>query len=543
MLRFIGKRRPGKGERGQTTIFLSLILVMVVSLVFTLLESARSDGLQLRMQLAADAAISSAFASYQKELWDDYGLLLFADRQGDGAEMREMIAHYAALNTSEENAPGGDWIALGPPEVSELKYMLITDDHGEVFISAAGTFMKECGLIKEAVDLSERWDEAMDKVNSVGIFNADGEIDLGGLGDMIERANETIQNAGEETGGDEGGEDGSSDPEDGDGGGNGEAGSNAGEGGDADSSGDGSEEESPPSETDPSDAFDLFLELMAKFFAWKRIGLLMLVCDNVDEISEKPFDKDPLPSSADSSVKDRLAGEPMSHGVVDNMILREYLMGFFNSYRDDHKDRLELEYLVAGKDSDLANLSSTVKRLAGIRTALNYIFLKTHEDYKAELTAIAAAIAALFGNAKVIDVAKEVLALIWAFAESISDVRALLGGKKVALIKDETQWKLTIRNVAADALAGEGSSGGMNYEEYMRLLLYIRGSETLAYRAMDCIQLRMNEKDSSFLMKNCIYAARAKLEAAAPSLFPFLPEKLDYLVSAQARYSYGKVSY
>lgn len=523
MLRFIGKRRSGKGDGGQTTVFLSLILVMVVSLIFTLLESARSEGLQLRMQLAADAAISSAFASYQRELWDDYGLLLFADRQGDAAEMREMIAHYAALNSSEEDAPGGDWIALGPPEVSELKYMLITDDHGEVFIRAVGTFMKECGLIKEAIDLSERWDEAMDSVNGVGILNADGEIDLGGLGDMIERANDTIQEAGKET------------AEDG--------GDNAGEGGNADASGNGSGEDIPPSEVDASDAFDLFLELMAKFYAWKRVGLLMLVCDNVDEISEKPFNRDPLPSSADSSVKDRRAGEPMSHGAVDNMILREYLMGFFNSYRDDHKDRLELEYLVAGKDSDLANLSSTVKRLAGIRTALNYVFLKTHDDYKAELTAIAAAIAALFGNAKVIDVAKEVLALIWAFAESISDVRALLGGKRVALFKDGTQWKLTLRNVVSDALSDEGSSGGMKYEDYMRLLLYVRGSETLAYRAMDCIQLRMNEKDGGFLMKNCIYAARAKLEAAAPSLFPFLPEKLDYLVSAQARYSYGEVSY
>ena len=61
--------------RGEITVFLSLILVCVFSLMMGLLESARTAGARLYLQMAADSALFSVMSQYNRNLWVRYRLL------------------------------------------------------------------------------------------------------------------------------------------------------------------------------------------------------------------------------------------------------------------------------------------------------------------------------------------------------------------------------------------------------------------------------------------------------------------------------------
>lgn len=61
--------------RGEITIFLSLIVICILSLIMGLLESARTTGARLYAQMAADSAAASVMSHYNRNLWDMYHLL------------------------------------------------------------------------------------------------------------------------------------------------------------------------------------------------------------------------------------------------------------------------------------------------------------------------------------------------------------------------------------------------------------------------------------------------------------------------------------
>ena len=63
-------------KSGQITVFLSLVLLCVCSLVCGLVESARTAGAGWYLKLAADSAMDSVFSGYHREAWEQYRLFL-----------------------------------------------------------------------------------------------------------------------------------------------------------------------------------------------------------------------------------------------------------------------------------------------------------------------------------------------------------------------------------------------------------------------------------------------------------------------------------
>ena len=88
-------------EKGEITVFLSLILVCVISLLLGILESARTAGARLYLQMAADSAAASLFSQYNRNLWDMYRLL-FLEADTDEAVM-ESYDRYIDFYMEQEN--------------------------------------------------------------------------------------------------------------------------------------------------------------------------------------------------------------------------------------------------------------------------------------------------------------------------------------------------------------------------------------------------------------------------------------------------------
>ena len=111
-----------------------------------------------------------------------------------------------------------------------------------------------------------------------------------------------------------------------------------------------------------------------------------------------------------------------------------------------------------------------------------------------------------------------VLKACWAFGESVVDIRSLLGGGKVPLLKDDSSWQLSLgqlpRLLEADSAAQENRNG-LDYQWYLRILLLMESEEKITGALMDLTEynMRIYKGRSSFRLDSCVEAAEMHLTA------------------------------
>lgn len=101
---------------------------------------------------------------------------------------------------------------------------------------------------------------------------------------------------------------------------------------------------------------------------------------------------------------------------------------------------------------------------------------------------LALLLAGASANPAVIEAVKYGLMAAWAYAESVLDLRTLLSGRKIAMVKSDAEWTSNLSEISA-LLSGYSQAkncpSGKSYKDYLGLLLYLHSGETLAMRAMD----------------------------------------------------------
>ena len=137
------------GARGVITVFLSLVLPVILTVFSTCLESARYEGLRMRSRLAADAAVQSVFAGYDRALYERYGLLFVSTAAAPQQEIETLAGAYAIRNTQAEEGSGG---LLGLKLIGAEADRLHTAEEagGRIFLQAVGAYMQESGRMQAA---------------------------------------------------------------------------------------------------------------------------------------------------------------------------------------------------------------------------------------------------------------------------------------------------------------------------------------------------------------------------------------------------------
>ena len=98
------------------------------------------------------------------------------------------------------------------------------------------------------------------------------------------------------------------------------------------------------------------------------------------------------------------------------------------------------------------------------------------------------------------------------FVESLYDVRSLLSGGRVPLIKTDDTWHYGLEGVLkAGKPNGQMSTVGMSYEDYLRVLLTVEKQELLTRRAMNMVEadIRQLPQNGLFRLDGCIDALEA----------------------------------
>lgn len=132
--------------------------------------------------------------------------------------------------------------------------------------------------------------------------------------------------------------------------------------------------------------------------------------------------------------------------LVEKGLLILYAKAHFKNFlskvkEEDKKEALRygLEYLIAGKESDEANLSSVANRIFGLRTIVWYGYFLTRKDKMAEAEAIAAAIASVLALPAAIEIIKYGIVMGWSMDEARKEVKSLLKGDDIPLLPGKSE--------------------------------------------------------------------------------------------------------
>ena len=465
---------------GSTSIFFSLILLLVLSLLFTLLEGARVEGLKANVRINSDLVTESILAEYVKPLWQKYHLL--AENGGDetGKLGIEGISQKARL-LGEENLEWQDtgkrglWMyPLHLQDAAVTQYHLITDDNGDGFYHLVTEYMGE-NLAKEGAKA------IYEKIKKM----QDTSEEAGDVSKKVEEAKTCMEEAAQEQ--------------------NAQAEQSVRQQGTEDHSSGTEKREDGKSVENP-------LEYIGE---WKSTALLTLLGADASRLSAKTADTSQTLEKRKKNVGNWKQDVPEGEWY-ERILFQEYLLEYFSAYpageaktgtekvvqmeaeragptRSDEKSgRLdyEVEYLIAGKASDKQNLQQVLERILLLREAANFVYLQTDSQKKGEALTLATLLVGATGSGLFIKGVQQGILAVWAFAESVSDVKSLLAGEKIPVIKSAGEWSTDVGGLSGKSQfqKAETCKNGLGYEDYLRVILFLTKRAKLCYRAMDLIE-------------------------------------------------------
>lgn len=137
-------------KKAEITAFLSLILLLVLALIATLLESARVNTARVFADRALETSIDSVFTCYARELFDDYHVFFMKELESD--TLTNQIKEYMDytffpnkdLNILDSNIklPNVNLWGICTQDLEIMNKVYATDFHGNIFANEAINFMK-----------------------------------------------------------------------------------------------------------------------------------------------------------------------------------------------------------------------------------------------------------------------------------------------------------------------------------------------------------------------------------------------------------------
>lgn len=179
------------------TVYLSLILILVCALVFTLIESARVSSLKARLKSITFMAEDSIFGGFAEPVFDRYGVMsIWCSEE----ELLEKFRYYVGANLDRSfinNMIYTDIYGGSLKECSLGSVTRLTDDGGQVFADQVLEYMNYY-LVEDAAkrilehisifDQGGKVDAFMEKIESFGDTFKKVEEAVGRVRDRINKA-------------------------------------------------------------------------------------------------------------------------------------------------------------------------------------------------------------------------------------------------------------------------------------------------------------------------------------------------------------------
>lgn len=126
-------------HRGEVTVFLTMILVSIMTLLLVVVESARETGARLYLRMAADSSMDSVMAQYHRGLWENYRILGL--ETGEKERLEQEFGDFFAPYAEAEN-----WYPVTLVDTDRKDAVMLTEGQGAYFEQEILDYMK-FGLI------------------------------------------------------------------------------------------------------------------------------------------------------------------------------------------------------------------------------------------------------------------------------------------------------------------------------------------------------------------------------------------------------------
>lgn len=239
----------------------------------------------------------------------------------------------------------------------------------------------------------------------------------------------------------------------------------------------------------------------------KNKPLLSLLVSNQEELSNRSITPETLPSHR--ALQKGSFAQEKQNGATDRLFFIAYIFEHFSNVTDEEQQApllYEQEYLLGGQASDQDNLEAVCKKIMNIRTVSNYTYLLTDSAKQAEAQAMALTLCSIISLPAITEVVKHAILFAWSYGESIVDVRALLKGKRVPMVKSSDSWQLQLSNLAGLGTENEitnekDTERGLSYQDYIKGLFLLETKETLSMRCLDLIESKLHIKADQCMTK------------------------------------------
>ncbi len=480
---------------GYMTVFLTLTMSVLLSLCLTLIEGARYGAVRMESVLASNIAADSIMAEYHRELAKQFNIFAIEDSYGtERASLENTESHLA--NYLNKNLSGSDFflssllyrdfLSLGAKNAELEGVLYLSDERGEVFRRRAYEALKDdigIDLITEIVEsakyITENKLESMDLNGEMSKLQS--QVNSGQAAALEDKQNRESQK-------DEAGE---------------------------------TEKQLPADTSRQVEVVDTNPTRNATQLT--NPLLLYQYVEDVNELSQNTIDKSKLFSSRKregmiNSGNLKLEDENGFEDVIERFVFQEYLMKYFGRYRSEGKDdtlKYQIEYMITGLGADMDNFVSIVGRILGIRFAIDYLYILSDEE-KCEIAEVLGTVISVYTwTEPLADVYKALILLMWAGTEAQYDVKCILAGSRIELIKTQENWHSNIENgMALLSEETDGDETGLSYEDYLRIFMLMTNGELLTVRAMDMVEadIRLTPGNSSFRIDACIDTVAVHIE-------------------------------
>ena len=462
-------------RRGYITVFLTLSLTLILSLVFTLIEGARISAVRMKFECVADIGMNSVLAEFHRELLEQYDLL-FVDMSygGNYANIGNTEAHlrnYMQKNLRPETDPAGysgvrDFLAMDAGMVHIGQYSIASDNQGAVLKRQVTDYMSDypIGAILEKIG------SGVSELESYGLETRDVDQERLSYETRIDEIGLPVQEVEE-----------------------------------------GVYEEIPLN--NPADVAN----------ATRSSGVLNLVLENPSQVSAVKVTLDDYISHRTRMQGTGICAEAMDiSGEPNELVFQAYLFekcGYYGQEMDKSLLKYQMEYILAGKDTDWQNLEYVAKRLLKWREAANVLYIFTDSIKVAEAEAMALALTAVVMCPELAEPVKYTILFAWAYVESLQDVKTLLAGGRVPIYKSAEDWKTGINSIenVKGSLDEDSGGRGLNYQEYLRIMLFLQNENTRTFRAMDIMEMdvRKTAGNARFRLDACFDTYQADLSVTS----------------------------
>ena len=226
-------------------------------------------------------------------------------------------------------------------------------------------------------------------------------------------------------------------------------------------------------------------------------GVLGIVLEDVNNISTMQIRNLNLPTTLETDGNKKA---DLIKDITNKGIFVKYIELYFNNYakiseygNDDTALKYEMEYILNGNLNDKDNLTETIKKLVEVRNLSNGAYLITDGEKMKEITTLAETVATAIGMPFLTPVAQAVIIEAWALTEAVIDVRQLLNGEKVPIVKNSENWNSSIKNIGTFE-DGRKNNTGLTYTQYLQTMIMTQKTKNTVFRTMDLVQVNMQKR-------------------------------------------------